>query len=144
MDINTKATSIFLQNTPFGFKRSCKKIEQGISKTLLTTVFIEQSDFSNENMANIVSEISQRSDMEYGGFGKGEKFMSPIVLKSLLRYAVQFDLLELKDFLKKLDSGAKFLFAYLFQAKFDAGSLSSSDTNGATMPDGTISEKAKK
>ncbi|NQW60267.1 hypothetical protein HQ459_05735, partial [bacterium] len=41
-------------------------------------------------------------------------------------------------------SGAKFLFSYLFQAKFDAGSLSSSDTNGATMPDGTISEKAKK
>lgn len=40
-------------------------------------------------------------------------------------------------------SGAKFLYSYLFQAKFDSGALSDSDTNGATMPDGTISEKAK-
>ena len=41
-------------------------------------------------------------------------------------------------------SGAKFLFSYLFQAKFDEGALSDSEVNGATMPDGTISEKAKK
>ena len=96
-----KQLQSFYKTRPSDLKDHAKKIEQGISKTLLTTVFIEQSDFSNENIANIVSEISQRSDMEYGGFGKGEKFMSPIVLKSLLRYAVQFDLLELKDFLKK-------------------------------------------
>jgi len=41
-------------------------------------------------------------------------------------------------------SGAKFLFAYMFNAKFDAGALDSADTNGATMPDGTISENVKK
>ena len=41
-------------------------------------------------------------------------------------------------------SGAKFLFAYMFNAKFDAGALDASDTNGATMPDGTISENVKK
>jgi uncharacterized protein YjbI with pentapeptide repeats len=40
-------------------------------------------------------------------------------------------------------SGATFLFSYLFGAKFDAGALDGADTNGATMPDGTISEKVK-
>ena len=40
-------------------------------------------------------------DMKHGGFGVGEKFMSPIVLQSLLRYAVEFDIKEIKEFLKK-------------------------------------------
>ena len=82
-------------------KDHAKKIEQGISKTLITPIFFKESSFSNESVANIVSEISQKMDMKHGGFGVGEKFMSPIVLQSLLRYAVKFDIKEIKEFLKK-------------------------------------------
>ena len=96
-----KQLQSFYKTRPSDLKDHAKKIEQGISKTLITPDFVKESSFSNESIANIVSEISQKMDMKHGGFGVGEKFMSPIVLQSLLRYAVEFDIKEIKEFLKK-------------------------------------------
>ena len=96
-----KQLQSFYKTRPSDLKDHAKKIEQGISKTLITPDFVKESSFSNESVANIVSEISQKMDMKHGGFGVGEKFMSPIVLQSLLRYAVEFDIKEIKEFLKK-------------------------------------------
>jgi len=96
-----KQLQSFYKTRPSDLKDHAKKIEQGISKTLIIPDFVKESSFSNESIANIVSEISQKMDMKHGGFGVGEKFMSPIVLQSLLRYAVEFDIKEIKEFLKK-------------------------------------------
>ena len=96
-----KQLQSFHKTRPSDLKDHAKKIEQGISKTLITPVLVKETSFSNERVANIVSQISQKMDMKHGGFGVGEKFMSPIVLQSLLRYAVEFDIKEIKEFLKK-------------------------------------------
>ena len=96
-----KQLQSFHKTRPSDLKDHAKKIEQGISKTLITPVLVKETSFSNERVANIVSQISQKMDMKHGGFGVGEKFMSPIVLQSLLRYAVKFNIKEIKEFLKK-------------------------------------------
>lgn len=77
------------------------KIELGIVQSMLKPLNTMDNIFSKDSLKGIISKINQKMDLQYGGFGSDEKFMSPIILEFLLRYAVQVDSPELKNFLKK-------------------------------------------
>ncbi len=96
-----KQLSLFYEKRKSDLNDHANKIEQGISQSLVLKSDVIDSVYSKDYVEDIINKFNQGMDMQYGGFGKKEKFMSPIILESLLRYAVQVNSSELKYFLKK-------------------------------------------